>query len=81
MIDARLLSLEFIGGTKISMNENSVVVIVGPNNSGKSAALAAIKNFLSGQVTKLSSLTTFSLLRTTTLEEIEASLASVLNVN
>ena len=81
MINARLDSLEFIGGTKIGMNEDSVVVIVGPNNSGKSSVLTAIKDLLAGQEAKSSSLTTLSLLRMTTLEEIEASLADVLNAS
>ncbi|MGI8546411.1 MAG: ATP-dependent nuclease [Gemmatimonadaceae bacterium] len=35
----------FSDGTRISLGRDDVVVIVGPNNSGKSATLRAIRNF------------------------------------
>ena len=49
--------IEFADGTQISLTRNDIVVLVGPNNSGKSTALREIANFIEtggghGQVIK-----------------------------
>jgi ABC-type lipoprotein export system ATPase subunit len=81
MIKAQLLSLQFVGGTEIPMKKNSVVVIVGPNNSGKSSVLSAIRSHLIGDGVNPSALTSVSLHKTSTLEELETSLADLKNIH
>ena len=39
-------SIEFSSGELVSIDEDAIVVIVGPNNSGKSASLNAINEFV-----------------------------------
>ena len=38
--------LTFSDGTEVELNKNDVMLIVGPNNAGKSAALRAIREKL-----------------------------------
>jgi len=38
--------IEFSGGQKIQLNESSILVIVGPNNAGKSSVLREIREHL-----------------------------------
>lgn len=71
MIKAHLSSLEFVDETVIPMEEDSVVVIVGPNNSGKSSALAAIRCKLAGQTGGPGPLKSILLKKTTTIQQIE----------
>src|SRR6266511_3486722 len=40
----RLEALTYNDGTRISLDENAVIVLVGPNNAGKSATLREIRN-------------------------------------
>src|ERR1700734_1435758 len=42
--------LGFSDGTSVSFAKDDVIVIVGPNNSGKSATLRAIRDKLSGKM-------------------------------
>lgn len=79
MIKAHLSSLQFVDGTVISMKENSVVVIVGPNNSGKSSALAAIRSKLTGQASAPGPLDSISLQKTTTVQQIQSALSPFLD--
>ena len=79
MIKARLESIEFLGAPPIVMQANSVIVIVGPNNSGKSAALASVRDYLKGDSPKPTSLTSLSLFRESSLEEVKTALAPALN--
>jgi hypothetical protein len=79
MIKAYLSSLQFVDGTVISMKENSVVVIVGPNNSGKSSALAAIRCKLAGQPSAPGPLYSISLQKTTTLQQLKNTLSPFLD--
>jgi hypothetical protein len=44
----RLSSVTFSGGSELDIPETGVVVLVGPNNSGKSAALREIRERLTG---------------------------------
>ncbi|SFD33671.1 ATP-dependent nuclease [Paracidovorax konjaci] len=76
MIKARLESLEFVGGVTVPLNADSVVVIVGPNNSGKSAVLAAVRTRLASLETAPSSLVRFSVLRETSIDDILSALSS-----
>lgn len=39
-------SIEFSGGLKIDLNESSILVIVGPNNAGKSSTLRELRDHL-----------------------------------
>jgi hypothetical protein len=44
--------LEFSDGTDVELNKNDVMVIVGPNNAGKTAALRSIREKLTSSATK-----------------------------
>ncbi len=48
VVDARLGQLTFVGGPTLDLNENAILAIIGPNNSGKSTALNEIKALISG---------------------------------
>lgn len=48
MIQAWLELVAFIGGIEVPLERDSILVIVGPNNSGKSATLSGLVNALSG---------------------------------
>jgi energy-coupling factor transporter ATP-binding protein EcfA2 len=79
MIRARLGILEFLGGLQVSFNANSILVIVGPNNTGKSATLAAIRGILSGEAHVPSALTNLTLLKETTVDEIKTEIQALKN--
>lgn len=81
MIKARLESLEFLGGLQLTLNADSVVVIVGPNNSGKSAVLAAVRTKLAQKETAPSSLVKVSVHRVTTLEDFLSAISSLKDVH
>lgn len=46
MIRAHISKLTFSSGLKVALRADSVLVILGPNNSGKTATLADIRSFL-----------------------------------
>lgn len=77
MIQAWISSLEFAGGTRIVLDSNSVLVIVGPNNAGKSATLNAIKSQMSGEAHRRAALTTITLVKKTALADIKEELSSL----
>ena len=47
MIDAWLTQVDFVGGCRIPLAKDSILVIVGPNNTGKSATLGALVSSIS----------------------------------
>jgi energy-coupling factor transporter ATP-binding protein EcfA2 len=61
--------LTFSDGTRIDLSPNDIVVIVGPNNAGKSAALRELKNYvISEEGQKV--VTSASIVRTGTISEV-----------
>jgi len=63
-------NLAFSDGTTISVSPNDVVLVVGPNNAGKSAALRAIRDKLQNGAHKSPVLTSLEIQKTGTLAEI-----------
>lgn len=48
MLKAYIKEIVFSSGLNVALNSDSILLIVGPNNSGKSATLSGIKVFLEG---------------------------------
>ena len=75
MIEAHIEQIEFQNGTSVALKSNSICVIVGPNNAGKSASLADIKGMLSADNFQPIVIKSIQLRRLTTLEEIRGEYA------
>jgi ABC-type multidrug transport system ATPase subunit len=53
--DFRITALTFSGGQQIALEPGSLLLLVGPNNAGKSATLREIGTWLAPDLVKLSS--------------------------
>lgn len=71
----KVRSLTFSDGTKISIGPSDIVVLVGPNNSGKSKALDQIQNHLIGEKKDAIVLKKIEFLRSGSSSEVEEFIA------
>jgi energy-coupling factor transporter ATP-binding protein EcfA2 len=72
LIRAHISEITFSSGLKISLQNNSILIVLGPNNSGKSATLNDIKVLMSGQNGPAISLSNLSIHRESPIEDIIA---------
>jgi energy-coupling factor transporter ATP-binding protein EcfA2 len=79
MIRAHFTNLTFANGLAVELQANSILVILGPNNSGKSAALADIKGLLNDEPHKQLVITDGTLHRDTPLDVIKEIFAPALD--
>ena len=70
-----ITSVTFSDGQKLSFSQSDVVVLVGPNNSGKSLCLRELQSLLAHPTTKTFALTDIEYASTGTKEELEEWLA------
>ncbi|MDR6819573.1 ABC-type cobalamin/Fe3+-siderophores transport system ATPase subunit [Neorhizobium sp. 2083] len=49
LVDGRLEQITFKSGLEVGLSDNAILAIIGPNNSGKSTALAEIRTLVAGQ--------------------------------
>lgn len=63
MIRAALKTMRFTNGLEVELGEDSIVVVIGPNNSGKSATLNSIRAQLYGEQSPASPLDSIQLNR------------------
>lgn len=71
MIRAHINKVKFKSGLEVSLTKDSILVLLGPNNSGKSVSLADIRGLLSGHSGPAISLESVFLHRESTIEEIK----------
>ncbi|WP_236168929.1 ATP-dependent nuclease [Pseudomonas atacamensis] len=74
MVTIHLKELEFEGGLKIPLEDNSILVIIGPNNTGKSATLNSIRSRIRQEELLPSGLKSLLLKRTPELEKLKEEL-------
>lgn len=79
MITAWLRSLLFTNGLRLDLEQNSVLVIVGPNDSGKSATLSAIKRAINGEALTKTPLEAIELVKSPSADEVLKRLEPYLN--
>jgi hypothetical protein len=77
MIKAWVNKLELAGGLKLALASDSILVFVGPNNTGKSATLAAVRAMITREAaTPMSSLIDLSLERDPDFEPVKKRLTT-----
>ncbi|RON48531.1 hypothetical protein BK666_08895 [Pseudomonas frederiksbergensis] len=76
MATIHLKELEFEGNLKISLEDDSILVIIGPNNTGKSATLNSIRSRIRQEDPLPSALKSLRLKRTPKLEELKIQLSA-----
>jgi len=64
--------LNFSDGTEVAISPNDIVLVVGPNNAGKSAALRAIRDKLQNASSRSPVLQNLVIQRTGTIDEFTA---------
>ncbi len=70
LIKGHINQITFASGLKVDLNKDSILILLGPNNSGKSATINDIKYLLSGQGGPSISLSDLSLIRESSLEDV-----------
>jgi ABC-type uncharacterized transport system ATPase component len=78
-LEAWIREIEFQNGLKLELDCDAVLIVVGPNNSGKSSVLADVRTLLDGEPRKLVVLRQLALQRVTTVKEMKAELQPFLN--
>jgi predicted ATPase len=79
MIRVWLDEVVFTGGISVKLKEDSILIVVGPNNSGKSVFLSAVKAKLVGENPPASAVKSVSLARSTSIEEMKLEFAAYLD--
>lgn len=72
MIKGYIKEVTFKSGLRAQLNKDSILILLGPNNSGKSATLNDIKCLLSGEVGPAVCLASLALVRESTIEEVRS---------
>ena len=67
-------TLAFHGGAKLSLTDNSIVVLVGPNNSGKSLSLKEIIEIIGNRNSQTKSIKSLDLQRVGDVDLLEKTL-------
>lgn len=73
--EAHIETIKFADGTVVGLAPDAILVVIGPNNSGKSTTLLEIRNAMAGETAKLVIIEEVETRRVTTLKEILAQLA------
>ncbi len=70
MIKAYIERVTFASGLRVYLEKDSILILLGPNNSGKSATLNDMKYLMSGQGGPAISVAELTLAKVSTLEEV-----------
>lgn len=74
MIKGHIKTVTFASGLLVQLESDSILILLGPNNSGKSATLNDVKYLLSGQGGPAISLSGLVLVRESTIDEVRAAI-------
>ncbi|MET0239392.1 MAG: AAA family ATPase [Sphingobium sp.] len=79
MIKGYISRIKFSGGLCVDLSNDSLFVIIGPNNAGKSATLAEIRDLVSSKSSPTLLLSDLELVRNSSLDDIRAQLSPAKN--